>query len=297
MNREQLYDGISEIRDDLIEEPLTPQKPEPKKHWGRWAAGIAAVFALVLLLPNLGGSAGGGGKTGRTYMSYNGPVFPLDVLEGGEMLTATRITDYDLSAANGQIDRSYVDQYGEDIAYQYGGYEAIVTDSYTLTNSTDEPVTVTGVYPFAASLEEDLRVLPRVTVDGEAVQTALRMGRTDESLQYELSWEAYKALLEDGSYRAESLGSGLTVDQPVVVYEIVEPAAREEAAAPTLQFAAEPAEGSYLLSYGAKGGVQDQDHGGVVRRFGIPKEEAQPTDGTQCVVVLGEDILDYTVQC
>lgn len=290
MNPEQLYDGITEIRDDLIEEPLTPKKPGAKRRWGRWAAGIAAALALILLLPNLGGGAGSGGQNGRIYMDYTGPVFPLDVPEETN-LTATRLTDYDFSPTDGTIDHSYVDQYGKTVTYQYGGYEAIVTDSYTLTNPTDQPVTVTAVYPFAASLDEDLRALPRITVDGEPAETALRMGRTDDGLRYDGSWENYKTLLEDGSYRAEALGRGLNMDQPVVVYEIVEAEALEEAAAPTLQFTSEPAAGSYLMSYGSNGGAHDPEYGGIVRNFRISGTAAQ------CVVVLGDDILGYTIQC
>ena len=62
MNPEQLYDGITQIRDDLIEEPLTPKKPEPKSPWVRWFLSAAAILAVVYLgSVMLGGTAGGGG--------------------------------------------------------------------------------------------------------------------------------------------------------------------------------------------------------------------------------------------
>ena len=290
MNPEQLYDGITQIRDDLIEAPITPGASKPQPKGIRWIAGIAAVLALLILMPALGGSGGGGSQSGQIYMGYSGPVFPLDV-EGGS-LTATRLTDYDLSPMDGQINHSYVDQYGNTVTYQYGGYEAVVTDSYTLTNDTDAPVTVKAIYPFAASLEEDIRVLPRITVDGIAAETELRMGQTEEDLLFKASWENYKNLLEDGSYRQTALGTGLTSDQPVTVYEILNTTTPEDAGNPTLQFTAEPADGSFLLSYGSAGGTHDPEHGGVVRQFPM-KQVSAP----RYVVVLGEDITGYSVQC
>ena len=298
MNPEQLYDGMTEIRDDLIEEPVSPRKPEPKKPWARWLLSAAAILAVVYLgSVMLGGTAGGGGgQGGQTYMAYHGPVFPLDVLED-TALTASRRTDYDFSPMTGEIDHSYVDQYGETVHYQYGGYEVIVTDSYTLTNDTDRDVTVTAVYPFAASLDDDMRVMPRITVDGTAAETDLRIGAVSEALRSDGSWERYRDLLEDGSYSSAALCGNLRADQPVVIYQIVGAEALEEAVAPTLQFTAEPAEGSFLLSYGSKGGMQDSAHGGIIREFGIRKRGAAYTGSTQCVIVLGADILDYSVQC
>lgn len=293
MNPEQLYDGMTEIRDDLIEEPVSPRKPEPKKPWVRWLLSAAAILTVIFLGSLVGGKAGGGsGNGGRTYMAYHGPVFPLDVLED-TALTASRRTDYDFSPMTGEIDHSYVDQYGETITYQYGGYEVIVTDSYTLTNDTDRDVTVTAVYPFASHLDDELRRIPRVTVDGAAADTELAAGRSDWDL-HDGSWENYAALLADGTYQTAALGGGLTLDTPVVVYELTDLRATAVCTEPTIQFSAELPEGSVLLSYGARGGIINTETGGTVRRFTFPGKSSERF--RRCVLIVGEDLTDYTVE-
>lgn len=289
MNREQLYDGVTEIRDDLVDQAATPLKRS--RRWGPWAAALAAVLVLALVLPNMGGASDSGGREGRTYMYYTGPVLPLTALEAPEGLTAARHTEYDFSPIDGDGDESYLDQYGQPVTYQSGRMEAIVTETYTLSNATDQPMTVTLAYPFVASLDRELRYLPRLSVDGAGLEGDLRIGGTIE--EGEGSWEDYAALLGNGTYRANALSEALTVDQPVVVYELTGASAAEEAPAATLEFTADLPAGVRLLSYGSSGGTVDET-GGSARHFSIfrPGERQH----SQCILLLGGDLTDYAVQ-
>ena len=289
MNREQLYDGVTEIRDDLVEEAVAPRRR--KRPWGLLAACLALVLGIAWLAPNLGGSSGGsGGRTGTAYMYYTGPVFPLDILEEAGALSAARTTNFDFTPYESPV-RSYLDAGGTLVTYESGCTEVLVTDAYTLTNPTDQPVTVTAVYPFAASLNSELRELPRITVDGQAADPDLWAG--DCVAGGEGAWTDYEVLLADGTYQADALAGNLTLDQPVVVYEITSAAALEEASAPTLAFTAELPEGSLLLSYGSSGGQVDES-GGSVRHFHIPA--ADERQESQCILILGQDLTGYTIQ-
>ena len=108
MNAELLYDAITLIDDDLIEEAGT-YAPQKRKiiHWKRWSA-LAACLVLVVCAgsaawfglfggmgaangeSSLGANVGEGFDGGSTFMSYAGPVFPLTALEDTEGLTARR---------------------------------------------------------------------------------------------------------------------------------------------------------------------------------------------------------------
>ena len=107
MSTEKLYEAITLIDDDLIDEAGT-YIPKKRKviHWKRWSA-LAACLVLVvgvgsflrLVFTGAGssnasesplGSAGEGFDGGSTFMSYAGPVFPLTILETADGLTAQR---------------------------------------------------------------------------------------------------------------------------------------------------------------------------------------------------------------
>ena len=107
MTNETLYDAITDVSDELIEE-AERYAFRKKGRWRRYAA-LAAVFALVIggygvvtgRLPLLGASTGGngnaGGEDGYSYMNYIGPVLPLTAADGAAGITAERSVDYDFS--------------------------------------------------------------------------------------------------------------------------------------------------------------------------------------------------------
>ena len=184
MRAERLFRALGLVDAALVEEALAVRRQD----WKRWAA-LAACLALVMglgfgwlasggfrgyggMAPGADtGSSGGvmdgdagipdGGEDGVAFLSYAGPVLPLDTLENPAELTAERTVTWDFAPG------AYPD--GE--RRQWG---AEVTDASILHNGTEEDITVTALYPFAGSFAE--LVLPAVTVNGEAVEPALCAG-------------------------------------------------------------------------------------------------------------------------
>lgn len=201
---EKLYDAITEVKDELVEEAAEVRPAKKKVHWLRWGS-LAAVLVLVSgwvtgVIPffPIGGSSGNTGHdSGTTFMSYAGPVFPLTTVSGGEGLTAARDLTCDFarwepvwksvedmadeSVANGGVwtREEYLKLYRKN--WPKGGYytrslDLEVTDSYTLTNPTGEDRTVTLLYPFVSSLSGLTGHRPALTVDGAEVETTLHVG-------------------------------------------------------------------------------------------------------------------------
>lgn len=208
MTRENLYDALTNVKDELVDEAADPERLPGKKpvRWMKWAS-IAAAVVLVLGAGgwwavshiHLGASSAGinGHEDGSTvFMSYAGPVFPLTALDGGEGLEAARELTYDFSPwiktwwsnedeAASHLDLTEVqrqellDDYNRE--YPGGGRwlsstDLLVTDSYTLTNPTGEDRTVTLLYPFVSSLLELSKNTPALAADGTALDTVLHAG-------------------------------------------------------------------------------------------------------------------------
>ena len=58
MKREDIYDGVTDIRDDLIDGAKAPKRKRPKWRWvSAIAAALAVVFVAGILLPNGGGGS------------------------------------------------------------------------------------------------------------------------------------------------------------------------------------------------------------------------------------------------
>ena len=131
------------------------------------AAGLAAALFLVtgagllFLLPGGGGGAGGAGSSGAsTFMSYAGPVMPLTLWEANKNITAERDITLDFAPWT-------EDKYSTGI---------LVTDAYTLTNTSGQDQTVTVFYPFASKLYSLEYDLPLLTLDGRELETVLHTG-------------------------------------------------------------------------------------------------------------------------
>lgn len=317
MTREDLYTAIGSIRDDLIERAETHsfRKKSPIARWGALAAGLVLLIGLGTGLRYFppGGSAGGGGSDGRTYMSYAGPIFPLTTLEDAAGLTAEREVNYDFSPYASYAD-SYEDAKGELHTYTRYHTEVIVTDQYRLSNTTAEAITVTAVYPFAATLRSELPHIPTVSVDSTAIEPAMHIGGysggftgalggdPDDTRRMNLagskSWEDYAALLESGAYLADAIAPLPALDQPVIVYAISDPVCTDtEASNPTLNFETEiDYSRTTVLSYGTNGGRHDPEGGHLARHFSIP-ETWEPGYGESVyLLVLGDDLTDYRLQ-
>lgn len=158
---ERLFDAITGIRDDLIEEAAdgVPKRVIPWGTYYRYGA-LAACFLFVCGLGSLGlrgcgasggmpmNSAAGGtdyggsaqdgtaeaspGENGFIFFSYfssnTGSILPLSFAEQTDNVTASRTLTLDLAASETPGN-------------------ALVTDAYTLVNSTNTDLPVTLTYP------------------------------------------------------------------------------------------------------------------------------------------------------
>jgi len=242
---------------------------------------------------------------GTTFMSYAGPVFPLTTAEPDTGLTAERTITWDFAMGS----------YADGSPRQWG---AAVTDGYTLTNPMDSDVTVTALYPFAGSFYDLERALPTAAVDGAAVKAELLAGAyaggfqgvwqsdgkggheldgTTLNLAHPDDWTDYKALLESGDYLARTLGDAPVLDIPVTVYEFSDFQAPHEtysAATQAVTFTIDQ-EKTTVLTYGFNGSSWDWDTGWRQFSYFVPNGVRREPE-YKCLVVLGEDIGDYTLK-
>ena len=348
MSTEKLYEAITLIDDDLIDEAgtYTPKKHKVI-HWKRWSA-LAACLVLVVgvgsaawlgLFDGMGASsadsspnasAGEGVDGGSTFMSYAGPVFPLSTLENADGLTAQRDITLDFlpwakvwlsneenaashTGLTEEERQAILDEYNE--WYPEGGYytsstDLLVTDEYTLTNTTTEDKTVTLLYPFVSSLMDLDERLPTLTVDGTVTEPDLLYGLYAGGFQGVLgaddpdgsanlepltSWEGYKALLADGTYLEAAMDAPVDFTQtPVIVYEFTDPQGPEESNSipnPSVRVTFDmDYDKTTVLSYGFHSGSFDPENGTMGRGFSIP-QSFQPDYGEPFyLIILGNDV-------
>ena len=345
MNAEQLLDCIGEVRDEHILDADEP--PKKNRHFLKWAA-LAACFVVVLsigagllrMLPINGASAGGAGhEEGSVFMSYAGPVFPLTLKEENAAVSASRGVTLDFSLwepvwisneeeAASRTDlteeerQQVLDDYNE--WYPEGGYfeysdDILVTDSYTLTNSSAEAQTVSVLYPFASSLGSLASLRPTLTLDGAELETKLHAGsyaggfegawgsgneaEGSVNLRQLRSWEGYAALLEDGTYLERAMGEFPDFsDVPVAVYTLTDPWGPEEddkAGIPNpsirVMFDLDYSK-TQVLSYGFNGGLWDEENGVMGKSFSIPQKNESRYGENYYLIVIGDDIQNLTTQ-
>ena len=229
MKEKKIFDALTNVREEYIEEARTTPIKKTKISWKKFTT-IAASIVIVLgmgavLIQNglpFGGSAGGGGaghdEGSSTFMSYAGPVFPLTLSEVEKEIVTGRNILYDFSLPY------------EDSLRVWG---ANVEDSYILTNISMEEKTVTAIYPFAGSFMGLDKELPSILIDGQKISAKLYAGgysgeftgvygsddpNGSENIRQLDSWEGYKALLEDGRYQSNAFSPYPDLSQNVIVY-------------------------------------------------------------------------------
>ena len=206
MKQEALLDAIGDVDDDYIAEA------EKKRSFPTWLKPFAlcaflAMALMVLAIPFGALDLGAHGKMPEptygpdyekppeqlNYLRYTGPLLPLTLGEDCPDLTAVRRVEYDFSP------------YSRDGHWTtHDGY-ANVVDSYTLTNESDQPQTVTLVYPYISRLLLKDQ-FPSYTLNGEPVTPTSHPGPASGTYRPEYgdseelqSYLEYAALLSDGS--------------------------------------------------------------------------------------------------
>ena len=351
MRAERLFRILGLVDESLIEEAVSASSPAAvqRRHpWGRFLAAAACLAvicggAYLAGTFRMGGSAGAGGSghsEASTFMSYAGPVFPLTLEEETSSVTAERAITLDfapwipawLSNEEMLANRTWLTEAEQqealaqyDELYPEGGRwhssdDILVTDAYTLANSSQKDQTVTLLYPFAASLNDLGRLTPTLTLDGTALETALHVGayaggfegvwdgaiggdpEGSVNLDHADSWEDYKNLLSDGTYLANALGAGPDVSGiPVTVYKFTDPygpSKDEEAGVPnpSLQVGFDlDYSRTAVLTWGFDSGNFDRENGTMSQGFSIPQPgERGYGEDVYCLLVLGEDIQNMT---
>ena len=321
MTNEMLYDAITDVSDELIEE-AAGRGLRKQGRWRRYAA-IAAVFALIIggfgvvtgRLPLFGASSGGngnaGGEDGYSYMNYIGPVLPLTAADGAAGITAERSVDYDFSPYEAKM--AYYEFNGETKSYESWKSECIVTDAYTLQNETDEERTLTLLYPAVLSFSDPIDRLPTIRVDGKARETTLyaapysggfadAWGGNHPNARLNLNeisdWQGYVNLLEDGSYQAAAFAPYPVLDVPVTVYKVDDyVVAPTDAANPSLQISFHVDYGrTTVMTYGSNGGQNDAKTGYCARVVGGLSSQGLYRPGPMYIILYGDDIEGYTLQ-
>ncbi len=240
MKSEKLFDSITEIDEKYIEEAKENKIPKRKPTIWKIAGTVAACFVGVVALGIIGkflipGASAGGGinrEPGENYMSYAGPAFPLTALESAEGLVFERNINFDFTPYY-TYNESYEDGNGETVYYDAWKNDAVVYDNYKVTNTTDEDIIFTAVYPFAGNIGTELSRVPQIIVNGEVAETELKIGpysggfasawgEKSEVERLNLSslesWYEYKALLESGEYLNDAITENPEMNQKVKVY-------------------------------------------------------------------------------
>ncbi len=309
MSREQqqkLFDGITHIRDDLIEQAQNEKLQASHWAWQRWVA-IAAGVLIVMGLggswlwhqrgsANNAGSGGTGHMDGTVFMSYAGPIFPLTLMSQRDEITARRSIAYDFTPS---------DEQNSDRVWGAG-----VKDTYVLTNHSNQAHTVNALYPFAGSFRDLPKQLPSIAVKNVLIEATLYAGAysgvfqgtgpNDPSQSLNLkgldSWEGYKALLESGAYQRQALSPYPELNQKVTVYEFSDfkaPLEDYPAATQAISFQIDT-EKTTILQYGFEG--MEWDGAGYRRYSYFVPDGISMRSECKVLIVIGEDIGSYALE-
>lgn len=138
------------------------------------------------------------------FSFYNGPMLPLSSISGGGEVEVVRDVTLDFSI------------YNEPKEYQYAPERVLVTDAYTLTNPTDQPVTMELFWCFEGKLSEQI---PVITLNGEAVQAPVRTADAVDDYQSGIeNFREYSEALMSRNLPEEAMAKAPEWDETVKVY-------------------------------------------------------------------------------
>lgn len=327
MSSERLLNALGKVDEELIIEaaPENAPKKAKKYSWIKWGA-LAACACLVvgigaiaisggdLTAPDGGANAGGGGEEpGTIFMSYTGPIFPLNAISDADGIVVERNIDFDFSPYETKTQTHEI--YGEEKDYEYYSSQSIVTDDYILKNSTDGDIIISAVYPFVANFSSGYKYMPSIAANGNEIETQLYAGRfsgsfysasgfntekTDRSNIASLDeWTDFQSLLENGDYLEDALADYPELNQKVIVYRLSNidySGTDENATSPTLclKFNADY-NNTTVLSYGSTGGRRNRETGVYQQSYHIPKENERDYKKDRALIIIGDDISNLTL--
>lgn len=261
---------------------------------------------------NLYPAAENGGSYGDAFVRYEGPVFPLYSMEPVSDITAERNIDFGFSPYVDKTQTDTVIMNGLEQTFSYEIHESmsLVTDSYRLVNSTNEDKQITLLYPFVGKLTDVYQEVPVVSVNGQTIEADLKIGpfsgtftgageqppvKTTFNISDVKDWAGYKKLIESG-YIAMTMDELPELDRKVIVYELKDRYAEDYSEAPYLNISFKADTGkTTIMTYRFNGyslkNSGERSYGGF-----IPKEYSSGYGKSAYMIVLGEDIGDYTLK-
>lgn len=270
MDRETLFLAIGTADASLLE-----QSERHRRRIAPWLA-LAACLCLVVGVavrlispfPSTSTPSGPSGGSNPYGTVYAGPILPLTA--DSDALSARRTLNITLS----EDDRLY--------------YTAKVTDSYLLSNPTDEEITTIVSYPMILSFNDFPETAPCLTLNDQYLDAELYAGgyagvfaEGGMNLQRFAQWEDYAALLSDGSYLADAM-EDISLDIPVVVYALSD----LPDGMTSLRF--KLSEGAYQLNSDFSSVAMDTDGYYTLEADTIRNE-------TPTLILIGGDWLDYSL--
>lgn len=327
---EVLFDAITDIRDDFIEEAQTAVIRPVSFKWQKWSAAAAClVLAIGIGLAwgginrfsagEDGGSIAGGigapqagngttsnADTGGAYsvgtngsdvkqINYAGPVLPLTLedSEAANKLAVERSISYDLVNADKNP----------------GANSGIaVKDEYTIKNTSDEEKTINLLYPYVSNLKSMTKSAPAISIEGKAVNFFVNIGedttvkksvngKDDVLTQAKASsLEDYSKLLQNGEYQDDALmKSALDSQLQVTIYELVKNKNAIDGQNDMIQsisFVIDPKK-TAVLACGFTGNMTND--GGLTEYSFNTSGDNTNGIGTKLLIVFGEDIGEYTL--
>lgn len=227
--------------------------------------GFIPILFWMLMNPNLSGD----------YMFYQGPVLPLSSLSGAETVTAQRHVELDFANCSEPSD-SVLDP-----------NTVIVTDTYELTNTSAEAVTVELAWGFEGAFDDAPELIPAITADGQEVEAILYPSSDgNDGLTSAKSFEKYQKLLTEYDFLTTALSDTTHWEEPVKVYHFYN-ISHEGEVVPTLDIA---------YNYGKTTNIWVPTYG----MTGYDNQEKQyhiafNIDRDAWLYVMGDDLEDMTV--
>ena len=304
MKEKRIFEALTYVDEKYIDEAKTRKLKRYILSWKKYATIAACTLLFIggsLLLIDLfpiGGSSGSGGSghgDGNTFMSYAGPVFPLTLSQNDDDIISNRNIAFDFPLPDYESIRVW------------GGN---IVDSYSLSNYSDQEKIIKAIYPFSGSFDDLKKLMPVIKLDGETISPSLYPGSYSgdftgvyggedpdgsENIRQLDSWEGYKDLLKDGSYKNNAFLPSPILSQEVIIYKFTdfEAPGEYDAATQAISFTIDP-DKTTVFSYGFNGFEADEEG---FRRYSyfVPNKQGMQRD-PKFLILLGEDISDYSLE-